>query len=94
MPILAEDPKKHIRIDSLIKEVGRAIKEDGLSEIIFAVSATPEGDNTTQYLLKVLEPVQKKHNVKLSTLGRGFSTGTEVEYSDADTIKNALANRN
>jgi recombinational DNA repair protein RecR len=29
----------------------------------------------------------------MSQLGRGLSTGTELEYSDQDTIKNALENR-
>ena len=31
---------------------------------------------------------------KISHLGKGLSTGTELEYSDTDTIKNALKNRN
>ena len=32
-------------------------------------------------------------NINYSVLGRGLSTGTELEYSDTDTIKNALKNR-
>ncbi len=35
----------------------------------------------------------QKNGVKISSLGRGLSTGTELEYSDNDTIKNALLNR-
>jgi recombinational DNA repair protein RecR len=31
--------------------------------------------------------------VRITTLGRGLSTGTELEYSDADTIKSAMMNR-
>ena len=31
--------------------------------------------------------------VKVSVLGRGLSTGTELEYSDSATIKSALENR-
>ena len=35
----------------------------------------------------------EKNKVKISTLGRGLSTGTELEYLDSETIKNALKNR-
>lgn len=35
----------------------------------------------------------KASALKISTLGRGLSTGTELEYSDSDTIRNALKNR-
>jgi recombination protein RecR len=33
------------------------------------------------------------NGIKISSLGRGLSTGTELEYSDNDTLKNALKNR-
>ncbi len=31
--------------------------------------------------------------MKLSTLGRGLSSGTELEYADIETIRNALQRR-
>jgi recombinational DNA repair protein RecR len=34
-----------------------------------------------------------KKNIKISTFGKGLSTGTELEYSDEETIKNAIKNR-
>src|SRR3989344_977912 len=40
-------------------------------------------------LKKITEPL----GIKISSLGRGLSTGTELEYSDNDTLKNALKNR-
>ncbi len=63
-----------------------------LKEIILATSATTEGEATAVYLERVLEPL-KKSGLRISRLGRGLSTGTELEYSDADTIKNSLENR-
>jgi recombinational DNA repair protein RecR len=30
---------------------------------------------------------------RVTTLGRGLSTGSELEYADAETLKTALANR-
>jgi recombinational DNA repair protein RecR len=31
--------------------------------------------------------------IKISALGRGLSTGSELEYSDAETLRAALSNR-
>jgi len=68
--------------------------KDELKEIIFALSLNPEGENTLQYTKKILEPLAQKYGIKVTTLGRGLSTGTELEYSDSDTLQNALKNRN
>jgi len=70
-----------------------AAGENGLKEITFALSANAEGDNTVRYLEKILEPLVKKYSIKISRFGRGLSTGTELEYIDAETLKNALENR-
>ena len=93
LPILEKNPTEKIRIKELVKEIGKQIKDSGLKEVIIALSANPEGDNTYQYIKKTLEPMRQKHGLKISSLGRGLSTGTELEYSDQDTLKNALKNR-
>ncbi|HEC32842.1 MAG TPA: recombination protein RecR [Candidatus Kaiserbacteria bacterium] len=92
VPILDKEPSNTIRENELKKILeGRA--KEGLKEIILAFSVNPEGENTTQYIQKAIESIIKKHNLKISTLGRGLSTGSELEYSDSETIKNALKNR-
>lgn len=58
-------------------------------EIILALSANVEGENTGRYIEKILEPLK----IKITKFGRGLSTGAELEYSDSETIKNALKNR-
>ena len=92
LPILEENPSKKIRIKELLGIITERLKT-GFKEIIIAVSANPEGENTTAYILKTLEPISKKEGFKVSVLGRGISTGTELEYSDSDTIESALKNR-
>ncbi len=89
---LGQTISKNIRLKELFNRV-RQDSEKGLKEIILAFSATAEGDNTTRYLEKILEPLVKKYSLKLSAFGRGLSTGTELEYIDRDTLKNALENR-
>jgi recombination protein RecR len=94
IPILEKEPEKIIRTKELLVSVEKRIKEPaGLKEIIMALNLNPEGENTADYLVNMLSPIATKNNIKISTLGRGLSTGTELEYSDTETIKNALKNR-
>ena len=102
IPILEKTPEKRIRQEQLIETIQKKI-EGGLSEIIIALNYNPEGENTLSYLRELLKPYTdptsptasrgKTGVLKISTLGRGLSTGTELEYSDSETIKNALKNR-
>ncbi len=88
LPILEKLPETRIRIRDLKKRIEEEKKqiqnnpEHALKEIILAANYNPEGENTMDPTL-----------VKITHLGRGFSTGTEIEYSDAATIQNALKNR-
>lgn len=98
IPILEKNPEKRIRQRELLESIEKKAKDlpaqaGGLSEIIIALNYNPEGENTLNYLEEILKPVTNKLGIKISTLGRGLSTGTELEYSDSDTIKNALKNR-
>ncbi len=92
VPILDKKPVEKIRAKELFMAVQDRAKS-GLKEVILALSVNPEGENTIQYLAKILEPLAEKYSLKISTLGRGLSTGTELEYSDSDTLENALKNR-
>lgn len=90
VPILEKEPERKVRARELSVAVTEKMK-GGLSEIILAMNLNPEGENTGEYVVQLLSPIAK--GIKISTLGRGLSTGTELEYSDAETIKNALRNR-
>jgi recombination protein RecR len=92
VPILEENPESKVRSKELIELMTREVRDNNLNEIILATSANPEGDSTHSYLISILKPFAE-NGTKISTLGRGLSTGTELEYSDKDTIKSALENR-
>ncbi len=68
-------------------------KKENLKEIILAFSLNPQGDHTDSYIREQLKDIAEKSGTKISSLGKGLSTGTELEYSDNDTLKNALKNR-
>jgi len=92
VPILDKNLETKIRLKELVKEIDNKSKK-GLKEIILGVSANPDGEYTGHFIAETLAPQIKKYDLKISHLGRGLSTGTELEYSDADTIKSALENR-
>jgi recombination protein RecR len=65
----------------------------GLTEVILAFSVNPDGENTSRYVETLLTKEVPDHKLTISQLGRGLSTGSELEYADPETIKNALQNR-
>lgn len=94
VPILEKEPEKKVRLNELSDRIVRMNNSNELSEIIFAFSVNVEGEHTIEFLEQHLHHLFKDSPIKFSHLGRGVSTGAEVEYLDSDTIKNALKNRN
>lgn len=82
--------KEHLRTSEFINTVKK--RKDVLKEIVLALNATSEGDITIDFLRNQLLPILDT-NIKISVLGRGFSTGSEIEYADTDTVKHALTGR-
>jgi recombination protein RecR len=68
-------------------------ENNNIEEIILGLPANPEGDATEEYIRSLVAAAKKKVAAKISTLGRGLSTGSEIEYADAETLKSALENR-
>jgi recombination protein RecR len=93
VPIVTKDTPTFVRTKELLRTVEERSKKDNLKEVIIALSLNPQGEHTDMYLRELLTPLQTQYNFNLVSLGRGLSTGTELEYSDSETIKNALRNR-
>lgn len=89
--VLTLSGKGHIRERELVQRVEKRIKDGALKEIVLALSATSEGEHTADRVREVLSPLRT--HVRLSMLGRGLSTGSELEYADAPTLSGALQNR-
>ena len=74
-----------LTITSLVEKV-----ESGkVKEIIFALSATMEGDTTTFYIHKQLSGFE----VLISTIARGIPVGDELEYADEITLGRSILKR-
>ena len=88
--VLTLSGKGAIREKELLKTVEKRIK-NGLKEIVLALSATSEGEHTVDRVRELLSPF--RDTIKTSQLGRGLATGSELEYSDPETLRAALTNR-
>jgi len=74
-----------LRIEELISKV----EKGAITEVIFALSTTMEGDTTNYYLFRRL----KDSGVKISSIARGIAIGDELEYTDELTLGTALSSR-
>ncbi len=92
VPLLGTEDVKGLRGGAL-KQLVEARAQEGLTEIILAFSINPDGENTSRYVETLLKELVERHTITVSHLGRGLSTGSELEYADPETIKNALQNR-
>jgi len=95
-----EDEKKQLtNLKKLINRIKKApLTSSGqakeLKEIIIATDATTEGETIALYSARQLEELKKNYpELKITRLGRGLSTGSELEYMDEDTLTNALLGR-
>lgn len=89
---LASEKTHNLRIDTLLNSLPKRV-EKGLEEIILAFPANPEGDATAERLRHDLEPYCQGSTLTMTSLGRGLSTGSELEYADPETLKSALESR-
>lgn len=89
--LLANEKAHGLRIKQLKSIVARRLK-DGLKEVVLAFPANPEGDATASRIRQELSDIQNQ-SLTISSLGRGLSTGSELEYADSETIKSAFEGR-
>ncbi|MGB5983390.1 MAG: recombination mediator RecR [Nonlabens sp.] len=75
--------------DLNVKSLVERVKNDGVKEIIFALSPTIEGDTTNFYIFKQLD----NEKVSTSTIARGIAVGDELEFADEVTLGRSILQR-
>ena len=74
-----------LNISTLVEKA----ESGSVTEIIFALSPTMEGDTTNFYLFKKLA----EKEVLITSLSRGVAVGTELQYADELTLSRSLLQR-
>ncbi len=75
--------------DIRIKELLNRLTDEGVKEVILALSPSVEGEATSLYLSKLIKPF----GIKISRIAFGIPVGADLEYADEITIARALEGR-
>jgi len=92
VPLLNAKENNKLRGGLLKATVETRLKE-GLAEVTLGFSVNPDGDNTARFVESIISEMLQDKNISITYLGRGLSTGSELEYADPETIKSAFNNR-
>lgn len=76
---------RELAFDRLLARAGDGV----VKEVILATNLTHEGEATAHYLAEMLHA----RGVKVSRIARGLPLGSELEYSDAASVAQALMER-
>lgn len=91
VPLMSIEETKRLRGGAFKVIIERRLAE-GLKEVVLAFSVNPDGENTARYVESLLTP-HVETGLTVTFMGRGLSTGSELEYADPETIKNSFRNR-
>ena len=72
-----------------IQELIDRVKNKKIKEVIFALSATMEGDTTSFYIYKKISDL----DIKFSSIAQGVSIGDNLEYTDEITLGRSILKR-
>lgn len=65
-----------------VQQLINRVEKNQCDELIIALNATIEGDTTAFYIARKL----KDFKIQISTISRGISVGSELEYTDEITL--------
>ena len=75
--------------DIRLHELFTRIKNEKITEIIFALNTTIEGDATATYIINHL----KNYDIKLTQIASGVPVGGDLKYIDPVTLRRAMETR-
>lgn len=85
-PLAGRGPES-LRLQELLDRIGR----EPIKEIILATNPTSEGDSTAACLEELIE--QSEAKVKVTRLGRGLPSASEIRHLDPRSLEFALKGR-
>lgn len=84
------DPVGGVGPDDLkIRELLRRLQDGSVTEVILATNPNVEGEATSMYVARLIQPL----GVKVSRLARGLPIGGDLEYADEVTLARAIEGR-
>lgn len=78
-----------LRIKELIQRIHKTDLDTPINEVILALNPDAEGEATSYYIQKLMEPL----GVNVTRIAYGIPMGTDLEYIDDATLTRAFSNR-
>lgn len=78
--------------DLYIGEFISRLKDGTMGEVILGLNPTMEGEATSLYLKNQIDKLGRP-GLKLTRLGQGMSTGSDIQYADESTLRQSLEGR-
>ncbi|MDP2647796.1 MAG: recombination mediator RecR [Candidatus Yanofskybacteria bacterium] len=78
---------EYLKLNELSRRVSALAKDNPNIELIIATNPSTEGETTSLYIKDMF---RNKKEVTLTRLARGLASGSNLEYADEITLKNAL----
>ena len=83
-------PSKGVRPEDLgLDELPARLKARAVTEVILATPPTAEGEATASYVASLISAP----GVRVSRIGFGIPVGSDLQYSDSQTLSRALTGR-
>jgi recombination protein RecR len=93
IPIIQKDIVQGTNAQKLIERVKNDVTATVLNEIILAFPVTPNGEHTDSAIRELLATGSPYTTLVITSLGRGLSTGAELEYADPASLEASLKKR-
>ena len=85
-------PLEKVDSESLdLERLVRRLEEGEITELILALGATLEAENTASFIKSLVR--QRFPGIKVSRLAQGIPLGAEVKYMDRETLRQSLQYR-
>lgn len=78
-----------LRLKELIQRISQAAPDTPVKEVILALNPDAEGEATSYYIQKLVEPL----GVNVTRIAYGIPMGADLEYIDDATLTRAFSNR-
>ena len=75
--------------DLFLDDLPDRVRNEGITEVLLALSTTMEGDTTNFYIYRLLRDL----DVKITVIARGVPMGDDLEYADEVTLGRSIENR-
>ena len=92
IPIMQKNIVEGTNAQLLIDRINTDRLMHELSELILAFPLTPNGEHTDSAIRELLAH-ERDDGLQITSLGRGLSTGTELEYADSTSLNASLKKR-